>query len=135
MKWDAAALPRRAAQHRADRLLQALVRVGDDQPDALEPALHETPQERGPEGPILRRPDVDAENLAIPLARDAHRHDRGLADDAAIDPHLVVRRVDPQIAVLAGEGQRPKGGHDHVQLAADTRDLRFRDAVDARSFH
>ena len=64
---DAAALPGRPAQHGADCLLQALVRVGDDQPDALQAALDEAPHKRRPEGAILRRADVDAEDLTVPL--------------------------------------------------------------------
>ena len=48
-------------------------------------------------------PTSIAEHLALALAGDADRDDRRLADDAAVDPHLVVRRIDPEVRMLARE--------------------------------
>jgi hypothetical protein len=50
--------------------------------------------------------DVDTQHLPLALRGDADRDDGGLADDAAVDLDLVVRRGDPPIAMLAGQGPR-----------------------------
>ena len=75
------------------------------------------------------------EHLPIALARDADGDDRRLAHHAAIDPHLVVRGIDPQIPVLARERPRAKRRHHGIELAADARHLRLRDAVQAERLH
>ena len=110
-------------------------RCRDHQAHPLEPALHQAAEEGRPEGAILRRTDVDPEHLSVTLDGDTDRHDRRLTDDATIDPHLMVRRIHPQIAMLPGERPRPEGGDDRIELAANERDLRFRDPVDAQRFH
>jgi site-specific DNA recombinase len=56
---DPTPLPRRA-EHAPDRALEALVGVRDDQLHALEAALDQAPQERGPEGLGLARAEVQA---------------------------------------------------------------------------
>jgi hypothetical protein len=116
----AAPPPRRPRPHRADRLLQADVRVRDDQANALETAFHKTPEKLRPETAILGRPDIDPQHLAVALAGNAHRDDRGLTDHATVDPHLVVRRIHPQITMLAGQRARATRRDDRVELAADS---------------
>ena len=41
------------------------MRIGDHQAYAFEPALHQAAQKCGPERPILRGADVNAEDLAL----------------------------------------------------------------------
>src|SRR5690606_40074597 len=88
------ALPRAPGQDGADRLLQAFMRVGDHEPDALQSAFHEAAKKRGPEGPIFRRADINPEHLAVPLGGHANGDNGRLADHPAIDPYLVVCRSD-----------------------------------------
>ncbi|MNC84518.1 hypothetical protein D3C83_00740 [compost metagenome] len=128
---DTTPLPRRAAEHRLNRLLQPFVRIGNHQLHALQAALHQTPQKRRPERAILRGPDVNAQHLPVALARDADGDDGRLADHPPVDPDLEVRRIDPQIAVLARQRARAKRRHHRVELPADARDLRFRHPVEA----
>jgi hypothetical protein len=59
---DGAALPR-AAQHLADRGLQAGVGVGDGQPDAVQTSSPQALQERAPERLGLGLTDVEADDL------------------------------------------------------------------------
>ena len=130
-EMHAAPLPAAAREDGADRLLQPFVRVGDHQADTLQPPLDQAAKKRRPERAIFRRADVDAEDLAIPLGGDAHGHDGGLADDVTVDPHLVIGRIDPEIAVLTRQRPCAKGRHDRVEFGADARDLGLRDPVDA----
>ena len=95
--------------------------IRDDQPHALQPPLDEAPQECRPEAPIFGRTDIDAEHLALALTRDPDRHDGRLIGDTAIDAHLEVRRVHPEIAVLPGQRTRAERRDRGVQLATDSR--------------
>jgi hypothetical protein len=56
--------------------------------------------------------------------------DRRLAHHAAVDPDLVVRRVEPQIRMLAHEAPRAKGFNDGVEIATNPGDLRLRQTVE-----
>jgi hypothetical protein len=58
-----------------------------------------------------------------------------LALDPAIDPDFVIRRIDPEIPMLAGQRARAERGHDRVELTTDPRDLGFGDAVQAQRLH
>ena len=102
---------------------------------AAEAALDQAAQKRRPERPILRGADVDAEDLALALAGDADGDDRRLARHPAVDPHLVVRRIDPDVRVVGRERARPERLHQRIELAADARHLRLRDAVQAERLH
>ncbi len=95
-------------------------------------ALHQAAEKRRPEGAILRRADVDAEDLALALAGDPDRDHGRQAGHAPVHPHLVVRRVDPQVRVLARERPRPKRRHQRVELGADPRHLGLRHRRRAR---
>jgi hypothetical protein len=66
---DATALPGRPAQHGRNRPLEALVCIGDDEPHAPQPALHQAAQKRRPEGPILRRAGIDVVSCGIDSER------------------------------------------------------------------
>ena len=97
---DAAALPGRVEDF-ADGGLQPLVRVGDDELDAAQPATPQLAQELDPERLRLGRADVHAERLAPAVGVDADRHDDGRRDDAAVLAHLHIGRVDPEIRPVA----------------------------------
>src|SRR6266536_5274629 len=99
---DAAALPG-AAEHLADRLLQAGVGVGDDQLDAAEAALDERAQEAAPEGLRLCLADVEGDHLPVAGLVDAVGEHEALAQDAAAVPYLLDLGVQPQVRVAALE--------------------------------
>ncbi len=61
-------LPGRACKDLGDRLAQALVGIGDDQPDTPQTTLHERSQERGPELVVLRRTRLRTKDGALPVA-------------------------------------------------------------------
>jgi hypothetical protein len=79
---DGASLPG-TPEHLADRLLEAGVRVGDDQLHAAQAALNERAQEGAPEGLRLGLADVEGDHLPIAgLVHAVGEHER-LAHDAA----------------------------------------------------
>ena len=105
----AASLPRRA-QHSADRGLQALMRVGDDQPGAAQAAAEQALQERGSEDLCLRGADMQAHDL--PFALCDHRHRPDLPTLAL----LKVGRVQPEIGLVANERALDEGVHPVVDV-------------------
>jgi hypothetical protein len=101
---DAAALPG-AAEHLRDRLLQAGVRVGDDQLHAVEAALEAAAQEGAPERLRLRLADVEGDHLAVAgLVHAVGEHER-FPDDAAAVADLLDLGVEPQVRVAASSGR------------------------------
>lgn len=100
----ATALPRRAGQARANRVFQPLMGIPDHQAHARQAALEQAAQKRRPKAAVFGRAHVHPQHLALALTRDADRHDGRLADDSAVDPHLVVGRVEPRM--LAGNRAR-----------------------------
>ena len=114
-------LPRRAAQDRSDRLFQAFMRIRGDETHAAEAALHQAAEKGRPEGPILRRPHVDAEHLALALADDADGHDGRLAGHPAIDPDFVVRRIHPPARVV-GRSARVRNASTSGSSSAQIRE-------------
>jgi hypothetical protein len=113
------------APHGADRLLQSHMRIGDHQAHPLEAAFHETAQKGRPEGAILRRADIDPQDLTLALDGDADRDDRRLAGDVPIDADLVIRRIDPHVGILADERPGAEGLDERIELRADARDPDF----------
>ena len=106
---DPAALDGRPGHHRGHGLLEAEVGVGDDQLHALEPAGLERPQERCPEGPVLRVAHSEAQDLAAAVAAHPGGHDHGLGDDPAVDPCLAVGGVHEHLReALASQGPVPE---------------------------
>jgi hypothetical protein len=101
------------------------VRIRHDEADAVQPALDEAPEKRRPEGGVLGRAHAEAQDLAVPVGGDADRDHRRLSEHAAVHPHLVVRRFDPEVPMLAGQGARPKRRDRRVELAADARTSDF----------
>ena len=108
-EMHAAALPGGAREHCADRLLQALMRIGDDQAHAMETALHEAAQKRRLERAVLRRPHVGTQHLTLALAGDADADDGRLAEDAPVHAHLVVRRVIRKCSASMNSAAMPHG--------------------------
>jgi hypothetical protein len=70
-------------------------------------------------------PHVHVEHPAFALARDADGNHGRLAGDAAVDPHLVRRRIEQLVAVLAGQWLNPERRDGGIELSANARDLRF----------
>lgn len=130
-----APLPRRPGQHRGNRLLEPFVGIRDDEPHTLQPAFDQAPQKRRPKRTVFGRTDIDPEHLPVAVGADADRHHRRLAGHPAVNADFVIRRVDPQIAMLAGERARAKRRHDRVELGADARHFRFRDPINAERLH
>ena len=123
---DAAALPG-AAEHLADRLLEAGVGVGDDQLHAGEAALDEAAQEAAPERFGLGLADVEADHLAVAgLVHGVGEHQR-LADDAAAVADLLDLGVEPQVRVAALERPVAERVDLLVEAGADPRDLALGD--------
>jgi hypothetical protein len=132
---DAAALPGGATQHRADRLFQPFMGVGDHQTHPTQAAFHQAPQERGPEAPVFRGAHVDPQDLALAVERDADRDHRRLTDDTAIDADLVIGRVQPDVRMLAGQRPGPEGLDHRTELRANAGYLRLRDPIQPERLH
>ncbi len=112
-----AALPG-SAYHPADRRLEALVRVRDDQLHTAQAAPDQALEERGPEGLRLAGSDVQADDLPLALCvgRDSnYGRDR---DDAAALALLEVGRVQPQVGPVAGKWAVEEGIHAVVDVLA-----------------
>jgi hypothetical protein len=73
----------RAVEHPRRHRAQALVVVGDDQPDAAQPARGQRAQERLPEHLGLRRAGGNAKDLATAVGVDAHSDYRRQRDGSA----------------------------------------------------
>src|SRR3954447_24996203 len=84
---NSASLPARA-EHAGDRMAQAVVRIGDDQLDALQAAPDQALDEAGPERFGLRRADPEADDLAPAFGRDRNGDYRRNRDDAAALAHF-----------------------------------------------
>src|SRR5436305_13026946 len=122
----AAALPARA-KHPADRRLQPLMRIRDDQLHPAQTALGQALEEARPEGLGLGRADMQADDLAPALAIDRNRDYRRDRDNATAFALLQVGRVQPEIRPIAGERAIKEGVHPLVDLLAQLRDLRLAD--------
>jgi len=102
---DPAPLDGRAGHDRLDGLTQPEVGVGDDQLHPGQPACLQAAQEGGPEGPILRIADGEAQHLAAAVTTHPGGDHDGLGDHPAVDPGLAVGGVDEHIGeALAGQG-------------------------------
>jgi hypothetical protein len=129
MEVDAAASPGRAAQDRADGLLQPGVGLRDDQLDSGPAAGLQGAQERRPEGAVLAIADVQAEDFPAAVGGDPGGDDDRAADDPPIHPGLEVGGVQEQVREGC-MGQRPgsEGRDLSVQLDTDPADLGLGDA-------
>src|SRR6266545_543980 len=125
-EMDGAALPW-TAEHLRDRILQAFVRVGDDELYAGEAALDQRAEEVPPERLRLALPAVKADHLASTRLVDAMRDHQTLAHDTAAIADLLHLRVQPQVRVTALQRPRPERFDLLVEASADAGDLRARD--------
>ncbi len=130
-----AALPGGPMQDLRDRLAEPLVRVGDHESDPLQPSLHERAQERGPELVVLARPGRGTEHGALPGRRHPDRDDGRHGDHPAGLPHLVERRVEPDVGALRLDRAAEEGSDLLVERLADPRDLGAGDPVDPEGPH
>ena len=127
-------LPRRS-EHLSDGSLQAFVRVRDDEPDALQPALLQAAQEPEPEDGRLRRAETEPEDLAPAVSVHArgdygrHRH------DTPVLAHFQVSRVEPQIRPISLDRPLQKGVHPDIDALAQLRHLAFRDPAHPHRLH
>jgi len=92
-----AALPSRAGQDLADRLLEPLVIVRDSKLDAEQATLFERQEKVAPARPALAVSEIDAKDLAPALAVDCHRDQHRLANDHPGLTHPLVAGVEDQI--------------------------------------
>ena len=98
------ALPR-AGEHLADRLLQAGVRVADDELNTGEAALDQATQERAPERLRLRLADVETDQLAVAGLVDGVGEHQRFPDDTAAVADLLDLRVEPQVGGAPSSGR------------------------------
>ncbi len=129
-----AALPG-AAEYLPDRLLEAGMRVGDDELDAREATLDQSAQEAAPEGLGLGLSHIERDHL--PVARLVHpigQHQR-LAHDAAAVSDLLHLRVKPEVRVAALQRAVAEGVDLLVESGADPGNLRLRDPQPERLHH
>ena len=129
----AAALPCGAGQVRCDRVDQAGVGVGGDQPDPGQAAGDQVGEEQVPGGAGLAGGDLAAEHLAVTISVDPGRdHDDGVDHPAAF-ADLDRQRVSGDEGERAGlvQGRVAELGDVGVELGRHPRHLRFRQRVDA----
>ena len=126
---DPAALPARPVQHRRDRLPQSLVGVAGHQLHPGEAPRHQAAQKGQPEGPVLARPDVDAQHLARPVAGHPDGDHHRLRDDPAVVPHLDEGGVQPHVGIGVGQRPAPEALDLRVQLGAEAADLALADPL------
>src|SRR3954451_22997665 len=94
------ALPGRA-EDAGDRQAQAVMRIRDDQLDALQAAPDQALDEAGPKRFGLRRADPETDDLAPAFGRDSNSDYRRNRDDAAALAHFQVGGIEPQIRPFA----------------------------------
>jgi hypothetical protein len=111
------------------------VRVGDDQLGAAQAALDQALQERGPEDLCLRRPDMQAHDLAFALGvhrhGDYHRHRPDLAALALLE----VGGIQPKIRPVADERALEEGVHPVVDVLAQLAHRALADAAQPHRLH
>ena len=52
--------------------------------------------------------EIDAQDLVVPRPSDVDCHHRRPTDHSVVHAALVLRSVDPQVAMIASQGPRPK---------------------------
>jgi hypothetical protein len=110
-------------EHLSDRLLEALVGVGDHQLHPGKPAADQAAQDLAPERLGLGRADIDTDNL--PLATGVHAvgdHQRAVLDPPA-GADLLDLGVQPPIPISTLQGPLPKRGDLLIQATAQPRHL------------
>ena len=129
----AAPLPPRTWESGGHRVDQSRMVVGDDQLHPREAPSHQGTQEGEPAGPVLRRGDVDAEDLPVSVAVDGHCQEAGDVDHPSAFAHLDRQRVGPQVGVGAGvEGPVAEIVDHLVEFLGQLGDLRLRQRGDSQ---
>src|SRR4051794_25139876 len=127
-RWRPAVKTRRAAARRPSWSPQALVVVGDDEPDAAQAAIGERAEELGPEDLGFRGAGRDTQDLAAAVGVDADGDYDGDAGDPPALAGLEVGGVDPEVGPAPLDRPREEGLDALVDVLAQARDLALRDA-------
>jgi len=128
----AAPLPRRSGQGGADRRGQTRVGVAGDESDAGQAAGDQVAQERQPARTVLGGGDLQAEDLAVPVAVHPGRHQGVHVHHPAALADLQHQRVGGHERVRALiQRPGPKRLHLLVQLPGHHADLRLAQPSDA----
>src|SRR5579884_449342 len=126
-----AALPGGLRENLADRRLQTLVIVGDDELDAGEPTRLQAGQEIAPARPALAVRQLDRQDLAPAVLVNRHRHQHSLADNDPGLAHLLVARIQDQIGIALVEPAFCERLQTLVERLVDRADRRGRKVVAA----
>ena len=94
------------------------MRIGDDQLHAAQAALDQALEEGRPKGLGLRRADVQADDLAVPLGIAGHSDYRRHRHDAAALALAQVGRVEPEIGPIAGQRPIQEGANPLVDVCS-----------------
>jgi hypothetical protein len=115
-----------AGQHRRDRLLEALVGVGDHQLHPGQATGDQVTQEAHPAGAVLTGEHVHPEELPVTIGVHPGRHHAGDVDDPAGLAALDRQCVHPDVGVGAGvQRPGPERRHLAVQGLGEFGDLRL----------
>ena len=105
------------------------MRVRDHQLRPAQAATCQAAQELDPERLGLAVADRHAEHLTPPVGVDADGDDDHDRDDVMVVPCFDVSGIQPDIGPLALDGAAQEGLHPLLDLAAQSRDLAFGDAL------
>ena len=86
--------------------------------DPAQASAHQTAQELRPERFGLAGADLHAQDLALALRVDSHRHYHGHAHYGARLPVLDVGGIDPQVGPVALDGAVQERAHALIKLGA-----------------
>ena len=114
------------------------MRVGDHQPGAAQAAQAATDQalqERRPESLCLRRPDVQANDLALAIGVHRDCDCRGHTGDATALTLFEVSGIQPEIGLVADQRTIQEGVYPVVDVAAQLADGAFADACQSHGLH
>src|SRR5262245_50390503 len=128
-----AALPAGPLQHGGDGAFQPLVAIAGHQLDTGQAAGNQPAKKAEPEGAVLTRPDVHAEDLALASSRiESHGDDHRHVHDAVLLAHFQKGGVDPNVRVGALELARAKALHLGIEFLTQPTDLALGDAIQSQ---
>ncbi len=125
-EMDTAALPTRPMHHRADRRLEAFVRVTDHELPPGEPVGNQATEKAQPEGAILAGTHIQPQDFPLSAHRvEPNGNDDGLRDHSSLRASFEKGGVEPEIRIRACLAQWPAAEAFDlaVQLLPQQRDL------------